>query len=169
MASFTRGLSFHHETNASSQPTINNNISINATNELSNSTPSIIIDSGEDKQEQKPIIEVSSIERENQFLKKVLELFMSQKVYWSDKFIILKSVELLELIHILLPDKAIRLNSEDIEIKCCGASQEIPYNKVQAIWVDEGNGSHVNLKYQYSNIVSLLEQYRISIKYVRDN
>ena len=76
--SFTKGVSFHHETNASSQPTINNNISINASNELSNSNPSIVVDSGSKSVQQVQVeqSDSSQITNETEFLRKVLGIYM---------------------------------------------------------------------------------------------
>ena len=70
--SFTKGLSFHHETNASSQassnPTITNNISIHATNDLSEaSSPYKVLEPGEVKYEpiDKPQPDSTSSNRTN--------------------------------------------------------------------------------------------------------
>jgi len=165
--SFTKGVSFHHETNASSQPNITNNISINASNEMTNTNPNVIIESNEPSIKEPQPIESSVVERENQFLKKVLELYMNQQVYWSGKFIVLKADELLELLHILLPKTQLKLFTDDIEVNCCGATKDTPYAKVDSITFDDEQGNQLNLKYAKSDIVSLLNQYRISVKYVR--
>ena len=167
--SYTKGVSFHHETNAGSNPTINNNISINASNELNQSNPSVVIESGNesDKVASASQSEPSAIERENEFLKKVLELYMNQQIYWSGKFIVLKIDELLELIHILIPNRQIKIFTDDIEVNCCGVNKEVPFVKVNSIWVDNEKHEQENFKYVHSNIVSLLENYRISIKFVR--
>lgn len=167
--SFTKGISFHHETNAASQPTINNNISINASNELNQSNPSVVIETKEPNHEVAyPPIESPVIERENQFLRKVLDLYMNQQVYWSGKFIVLKADELLELLHILLPNTELKLFTDDIEVNCCGASKDIPYAKINSITFDDEKHNQLNLKYAKSDIVALLNQYRISVKYVRE-
>ena len=101
--SFTRGISFHHETNASSQPTINNNISITASNEVSESNPYKVLDSSEVKYEPSHEVQTESLEpnNENAFLRKVLDVYMNQKLYWSNKFLVLSADELLELIQTL--------------------------------------------------------------------
>ena len=153
--SFAKGsVSFHRE----DKQTINNNITINNSNELSNSSP---LEPGEVK-----YVEPSAIERENEFLKKVLSLYMNQKVYWQNKYLILASDELLDLIQTLLPNKNIVITSNDIEeIGCCGCS-EIPVKKIESIWVGQGDVNE-NFKYVHSNLVSLLDQYKISIKFVR--
>ena len=71
--SFTKGVSFHHETNASSQPNITNNISINASNELKGNES---IEQVKVEQSCEPSIKEvpneSSVPNENEFLKKVL-------------------------------------------------------------------------------------------------
>ena len=169
--SFTKGVSFHHETNSFSQPTITNNISIHASNEVSESTnPYKGLDSSEVKYE--PVHEVqssssSSIEQETEFLKKVLSIYMSQKLYWQNKFLILSSDELLDLIQTLLPNKGIVITSNDLEDPgCCGFVKDVPIRKVESIWVSDGDAQQ-NFKYCYSNLVSLLDQYQISIKFVK--
>ena len=160
--SFTRGVSFHHETNAASQPTINNNISINASNELSQSNPSIIVE-----QKEQPIEQPSLIQRENEFLRKLLDIYMSQKLYWQNKFLILSADELLDLLQTLLPGKGIVITSGDIEdLGCCGFVKDIPIKKIENIWVSDDE-TQQNFKYCFSNLVSLLDQYKISIKFIR--
>ena len=170
--SFNRGLNFHHETNANSQPTINNNISISSTNELKATNPAVTIESNESSgkivypppEKQEP----TQIERENEFLKTVLNLYMNQQVYWSGKFIVLKPEELLKLIKILLPNTQLKLFTNEVEVSCCGVNKEAPFAKIDSIWYDDEDGTQLNLKYTHSEIIGLLEQYRISIKFVRD-
>ena len=165
--SFTKGVSFHHETNASSQPTINNNITVNASSEVKQENPYSTLDSSEVRYAPPEISEAeqSNIERENEFLRKVLAIYMSQKFYFSGKYLVLTSDELLELIQTLLPDKSIVITSEDIEVECCGL-KDIPIKKVESIWIGEGD-QQTNFKYGYSNLVALLDSYRISIKFTR--
>ena len=160
--SFTKGISFHHETNASSQPTINNNISIRASNELSQSN--IVIDSvKKDERVVEQSVDSTTIQNETEFLKKVLDIYMNQRFYFSGKHIILKPDELLELLTILLPDKSIVIISNDPEPECC---KDAPIKKVEAIWVDNDE-QRQSFKYAYSHLVSLFEDYKISIKFVR--
>ena len=136
--SFTKGLSFRHETNASSNPTITNNISIHASNEVSESNPYKGLDSSEVRYEQKEV-QSSVIEHENAFLKKVLSIYMSQKFYWQNKFLILTADELLDLLQTLLPDKSIVITSNDLDDPgCCGFVKDVPIKKIESIWVDDG-------------------------------
>jgi len=170
--SFCKGVSFTREDKqtVSNQPTINNNISINASSEVKIEEPDFESVESSQKVVYPPIekpVEPSAIERENQFLKKVLELFMNQQVYWSGKFMVLKPEELLELLHILLPKTQIKLFTDDIEVNCCGATKDTPYAKVDSITFDDEQHNQLNLKYARSDIITLLNQYRISIKYVR--
>ena len=161
--SFTKGISFHHETNSVSQPTINNNITVNASSEVKAENPYSTLETSEVRYE--PTIEQSNIERENEFLRKVLAIYMNQKLYWSNKYLVLQSEELLELIQTLLPNKSIVITSGDIEVDCCGY-KDAPLRKVESIWVGEGN-EQTNFKYGYSNLVALLDSYKISIKFIR--
>ena len=163
--SFTRGISFHHETNASSQPTINNNITVNASSEVKSENPYSTLESSDGVRYAQPH-EHSSVERENEFLRKVLAIYMDQKFYFSGKYLVLTSDELLELLQTLLPDKGIVITSGDIDIDCCGFAKEAPIRKIESIWVGEGE-QRTNFKYQYSNLVALLDSYKISIKFVR--
>ena len=164
--SFTKGVSFHHETNAASQPTINNNISINASNELSQSNPSVVVE--QDKESNVQEVQPSSIERENEnaFLKKVLNIYMNQRFYFSGKYIVLSADELLDLIQTLVPGKGVVIRTNDIEDVGCCSFKDAPIKKIDSIWIED-NESEQNFKYVYSNLVALLESYRISIKFVR--
>lgn len=165
--SFTKGVSFHHETNASSQPNITNNISINASNELTQSNPSVIVESANNSKVQE--VQTQSIEtnNENAFLKKVLNLYMNQRFYFSGKYIVLTPDELLDLIQTLLPGKGVVIRTNDIDdvVGCC-SFKDVPIKKIESIWVND-NESEQNFKYVYSNLVALLESYRISIKFIR--
>ena len=170
--SFSRSaVSFHREDkqSVSNQPTINNNISINASSKVEIEEPDF---EPEPTQQvvyppiEKPA-ESSAVERENQFLKKVLDLYMNQQVYWSGKFIVLKADELLDLLHILIPNTQLKIFTDDIEINCCGATRDTPYEKVDSITFDDEKHNQLNLKYAKSEIITLLNQYRISTKFVR--
>ena len=159
--SFTKGVSFHHETNSVSQPTINNNISISASNETK-----------EVKVEQ-PTSNLSDVEQsgitsenENAFLKKVIAIYMNQRFYFSGKYIVLTPDELLDLIQTLLPGKSVVITSNDLEDVSCCSFKDAPIKKVDSIWIEDESGRH-NFKYQYSNLVGLLDQYKVSIKFVR--
>ena len=166
--SFTKGVSFHHETNAASQPTINNNISINASNEVKADKPIVSVESSEKPIEASEVLQqIQSIPNENEFLKKVLAIYMSQKFYFSGKFIVLTPDELLDLINTLLPNKGVVITTNDIdEVNCCGFIKDVPIKKVDSIWIEDET-SKESFKYQYSNLVSLFDQYKISIKFVR--
>ena len=163
--SFTKGVSFHHETNASSQPTINNNISIQTSNEagceIKTDNPYAAIDSGEVR-----YAPTDAVTNETQFLRRVLTYYMNQKLYWSGKYLVLTAQELAELIGLLLPGQNVDVLVSDVEVSCCGATQELPFDKVEAIWITKDEVRQ-NFKYVFSNLVALFEEYRISIKYVR--
>ena len=45
--SFTKGISFHHETNANSNPTINNNITVNTSSEVKTENPYSALETSE--------------------------------------------------------------------------------------------------------------------------
>ena len=162
--SFVKGVSFVHETNASSQPNITNNISINASNEVKNNESSERVE----VRVEQPVEQVDSspIPNEKEFLKKVLEIYMNQKFYWNGKFIVLTPDELLDLIQTLLPNKCIVITTNDLEDVGCCSFKDAPIKKVDSIWVQEETAKQ-SFKYQYSNLVALFDQYHISIKYVR--
>ena len=163
--SFTKGVSFHHETNASSQPTINNNISITASNELKTTdSPYQTVENTQEDPIYPPPPE-GTLPNETQFLKRVLGHYMNQKLYWSGKYLVLTAAELVELISLLLPGYLVDVVVSDIEVNCCGASKELPYDKVDSIWTMKDDVKQ-NFKYAHSDIVAVFEEYRISIKYV---
>ena len=164
--SFTKGVSFHHETNATSQPTINNNISINATNEMKaddGGNPYATVETSTNEVLYAPPPE--SLPNETAFLRKVLSHYMNQKLYWSGKYLVITAAELVELINILLPGSVIDVVLSDVDVSCCGASHELPFDKVEAIWITKDD-TRQNFKYAYSNLVAVFEEYRISIKFV---
>ena len=178
--SFVKGISYHHETNSVSQPTINNNISISqsqiGSNELraSNETKEVRVEHQERRSDPASpdsnlsVVEQSVIpsENENAFLKKVLAIYMNQRFYFSGKFIVLTPDELLDLIQTLLPGKSVVITSNDLEDVSCCSFKDAPIKKVDSIWIEDESGRY-NFKYQYSNLVGLLDQYKVSIKFVR--
>ena len=91
---------------------------------------------------------------------------MSQKFYFSGKYLVITSDELLDLIQTLIPDKSIVITNNDIEDVGCFSFKDAPWKKVESIWIGEGEVQQ-NFKYAYSNLVALFEQYKISIKFVR--
>lgn len=169
--SFTKGVSFHHETNATSQPTINNNISIQTSNEAScevkSDNPYATVDTSEVKYEATIPEQQQTIPNETQFLKCLLNHYMNQKLYWSGKYLVLTAAELVELISLLLPGYDIDVLVNDVEVSCCGKPKELPFDKVESIWITKDDVRE-NFKYTHSNLVALFESYRISIKYVRE-
>ena len=100
-------------------------------------------------------------------LKKVLDIYMNQRFYFSGKYIVLTPDELLDLINTLLPNKGGVITTNDIneDIGCC-SFKDIPIKKVDNICIDD-EAAKQSFKYQYSNLVSLFDQYKISIKFVR--
>ena len=164
--SYTKGVSFCHSAESCSNPTINNNISINASNEVNGEKPIISVESSHEVNEHSQV-EPSSIPNENEFLKKVLSIYMSQRFYFSGKFIVLTPDELLDLIQTLLPGKGVVITTNDIDdVNCCGFIKDVPIKKVDSIWIEDESAKQ-SFKYQYSNLVSLFDAYRISIKFVR--
>ena len=165
--SFTKGVSFHHETNATSQPTINNNISINASNEVKTDVGGNPYATVEESHEvlYPPPSEQVALPNETEFLKKVLAHYMNQKLYWSGKYLVITAAELIELIELLLPGCGIDVVLSDVDVSCCGASRELPFDKVEAIWITKDD-VRSNFKYAHSNLIAVFEEYRISVKYV---
>lgn len=167
-----KGFEFHHELNSSTNPSISNNITVNTSNDINTdkaTSPviSVAIDSSEQPQQAIPPIESSAISNENEFLKKLLLIYMNQKFYWQNKALVLTPDELLELIQTLLPNKSVVITTTDIdEVNCCGFIKDVPIKKIDSIWVEDENVKQ-SFKYQYSNLVALFDQYKISIKYVR--
>ena len=178
--SVTKGVSLTHENISSSSPVINNNINIQspgqndseqlATTPLSQ-TVEITSESNFNEREQaaetlnfEREARATSCEAENKFLKAILKIYINQKLYFSGKYIVVDINELAELIHIVVND-IVEIEVEPIEVNCLG-NPKLPYSKVANIWVNK-NGQRYIFKYTYPQLLTLFDEYNISLKVVR--
>ena len=169
-------LSFHKDL-TNQNPTITNNISIRSD---SGATIQATGDGGEFNLQYPPPPTVQQappmpqdlnsdqIQTENEFLKHVLHIYMNQPFYFKNKHILLSTDEMLDLLHVLLPQYEINIRlAEEEETGCCGAVRDkLNIVKIDSIWLNRGEEA-VNFKYAFSNLVSLFNQYNISTKYIR--
>ena len=175
----TKGVSLTHENLSSSNPIINNNISITNNDTKDNQSPSIecvVKSEGETQLNQEPNerIQLTTTERiqgqsvdlkaENEFLKAILRIYVSQKLYFSGKHIICTPQELIQLIQ-LLTNGEVEIETEQIEVSCLG-NPKTPFSKVLNLWVTKDDCKCV-FKYAYSQFLSLFDEYNISLKVVR--
>jgi len=110
----------------------------------------------------------TNIPNETDFLRKLLAIYMNQTFYVSGKLVVLSPPELVDLIVTLLPGKRIELDLEDVDVSCC--SKSIPLQKVNSIWVVDVNGEEEirsNFKYVFSHLAAVLDEYHVSIKFVK--
>ena len=182
--SVTKGVSLTHENVSSSSPVINNNISIQNTSqndepstasplgqtvEITNESTVSTAQSDINNHDTEAIncereARATSCEAENKFLKAILKIYINQKLYFSGKYIVVDINELAELIHVLVDDK-VEVEAEPIEVNCLG-NPKLPYAKIINIWVNK-NGQRCIFKYTYPQLLTLFDEYNISLKVVR--
>jgi len=159
-----KGLSISHENTSNSNPVINNNININH----NDSTIEVQNNSSNDNEPSKELtlnIDIKALQKENEFLKAILNIYINQKLYFNGKYIVCTSDELIELIKLLTEAESVDIEFEPIEISCLG-NPKVPYAKILNIWINKG-GERVIFKYNYSNLLSLFEECKISLKSLR--
>ena len=169
----TKGVSLSHENTSSSNPIINNNISIsNCDNGDEKSIQVIEKQSIEDtiinnNQESIPQSDPSLIQSENNFLKAILNIYIyiyiGQKLYFSGKYIVCTLQELIELIQ-LITNGEVDIETEPFEVACCGSNSS--YSKVANIWINK-DGQRSIFKYSYSQFLSFFDEYKISLKVIK--
>ena len=179
--SVTKGLSLTHENLSSSNPIINNNISISQNSEgsdLRSSQASLSKIENEISIERNHKSEAATecnegadinsefglIQCENNFLKAILRIYIGQKIYFNGKYIVCTLSDLIELIS-LLTNSEVEIDIEPFEVSCCGTNSN-PYSKVTNIWVNKDEQRSI-FKYSYSQFLSLFDEYKISLKVVR--
>lgn len=155
----TKGLSISHENLSTASSVVNNNISIQKSGEVLYE-PSPL-------PEEEPKIELTNDDYKSQieFLKAVIRLYVTQKIYFSGKYIVCDSDELKEMIH-LITGGEVEIEAEPIEVSCL--STKISYSKIITIWVSK-DGQRTVFKYQYPEYLTLFDECKVSLKYVRIN
>ena len=110
----------------------------------------------------------NEIINELNFLRKVLDIYMSQTLVFKNKKILCTAEELIDLI------KTITNNAENIELETslldssCGCinTEQIPILDVDKIWILSNQDRRI-FKYSYPQAISLFERYNISLKYIK--
>ena len=82
-----------------------------------------------------------------------------------NKFIVAKVSELGQLIKLLTEADDVQINFNlDVDCSCVGSSH---YSEVDKIYIIKGNQT-LNFKYSYPNANKILDDHRVSVKYVID-
>ena len=98
------------------------------------------------------------------FLKLLLEAHLSNPIKYNE-LVICSAERLQELIKVLVDCDEVVIETEDLEVGCCGKSIESHLIPVSKIWIRKGDVSEV-FKYKYSNYLQIFEAYKISLKFV---
>ena len=157
----TKGVSLTHENTSSSNPIINNNININHNENITEGSGEVHYDKPYNELP-KPTVE--DLASQIAFLKAVLSIYMNQK-FFSGKYIVCSPDELIDLVKLLTKADTVEIETEAIEVSCCG-SADLPYSKVSNIWINK-DGQRVIFKYNYSHLLSIFDECKISVKYVK--
>ena len=166
--SVTKGVSISHENASNSNPVINNNISINNNDSAAevvhyDSPP--VVEPQAIEQQVRPKNDIKSIQQENDFLKAILKIYINQKLYFNGKYIVCTPEELAELIKLITEADVVEIEHEPIEVSCL-CNPKVPYSKVVNIWIEKDDQRSI-FKYIYSNLLSLFDECKISLKAVR--
>jgi len=82
-----------------------------------------------------------------------------------NKFIVAKATELAQLIKLLTEADDVQINFNlDVDCTCVGSGH---YSEVDKIYIIKGNQT-LNFKYSYPNANKILDDHRVSVKYVID-
>ena len=166
--SITKGVSLTHENTSTSNPIINNNITINNDNDNQSSeklSSNYSQEFKEIKEEKNNDQSIEDLQAENEFLRAILKIYINQKLYFSGKNIVCSSEELCNLIQLLTKADEIEIENESIEVSCLG-NPKLPYSKIVNIWVIK-DGQKSIFKYIYSHYLSLFDECKISLKVIR--
>jgi len=110
--------------------------------------------------ELKPIEPARTIE----FLKLLLEAHLSNPIKFNG-LVICSSERLQELIKVLVNCDEVKIDTNDIDVSCCGKTVENHFVPIAKIWCRTNDISEV-FKYKYSQYLEIFEAYKISLKYV---
>lgn len=174
----TRGVSLSHDTTATSNPSVTTNINIHSQT-LEPSSSQV------EYPEVKPISQMSVKERatevistalqssafndvnEVEFLKGVINIYMSEPFTYKGKAIICTADELGQLVH-TLTGGSVTVDTAEIDIDCgCCSGEDLPIKSVSKIWVTIDDETTV-FRYSYPQYLTLFETYKISLKYVHE-
>ena len=109
----------------------------------------------------------NEIINELNFLRKVLDIYMSQTLIFKNKKILCTGEELIDLIKTITNAENIELETSVLDSSCgCINTSEIPILDVDKIWILSNNERKI-FKYSYPQAISLFERCNISLKYIK--
>ena len=111
----------------------------------------------------------NEIINELNFLRKVLDIYMSQTLIFKNKKILCTGEELIDLIKTItnVENANIELETSVLDSSCgCINTSEIPILDVDKIWILSNNERKI-FKYSYPQAISLFERCNISLKYIK--
>ena len=109
----------------------------------------------------------NEIINELNFLRKVLDIYMSQTLVFKNKKILCTAEELIDLIKTITNAENIELETSVLDSSCgCINTSEIPILDVDKIWILSNNERKI-FKYSYPQAISLFERCNISLKYIK--
>ena len=111
----------------------------------------------------------NEIINELNFLRKVLDIYMSQTLVFKNKKILCTGEELIDLIKTITnaENTNIELETSVLDSSCgCINTSEIPILDVDKIWIISNNERKI-FKYSYPQAISLFERCNISLKYIK--
>ena len=176
----TRGVSLSHDTQATASPTVTTNINIQSTplntegrdvsypevkpiqeREVQTLPPAL---TGEQQVLTSPYFNEVN---ENDFLKSIIKIYMSEPFTYKGKSIICSADELIQLVQILTGG-TVTLDVSELDIDCgCCSGQDLPIKTVNKIWVTKDEETTV-FRYSYPHFLNLFEIYKISLKYIHE-
>mgnify|MGYP003301627544 FL=1 len=108
----------------------------------------------------------NEIINELNFLRKVLDIYMSQTLVFKNKKILCTGEELIDLIKTITNAENIELETSVLDSSCgCINTSAIPILDVDKIWILSNNERKI-FKYSYPQAISLFERCNISLKYI---
>lgn len=122
----------------------------------------VLVTYGDDegKTEQKSV-EIDELKRENEVLKLIIKILQSNPLI-VNKYIIADDEVLMHIIKLLCNADDVQIDADDVAQGCFTNNT---YRKVHTIYVMSGNETK-NLKYDYPSVMKMLQDLRISTKFV---
>lgn len=111
--------------------------------------------------------EESNDKAELYFLRKVLDIYRTQKLYFRNKKIICSPDDLKELIRIISGCDSVELEYSPLDVRCsCIDSNSIPLQEINKIWVITAT-DRVIFNYAYTKCLSFFARYDISLEFIK--
>lgn len=111
--------------------------------------------------------EESNDKAELYFLRKVLDIYRTQRLYFKNKKIICSPDDLKELIRIISGCDSVELEYSPLEVRCsCIDSNNIPLQEINKIWVITAT-DRVIFNYAYTKCLSFFARYDISLEFIK--